>query len=109
MQKDIIYGTGAVSGNAEECSLGFKPLKRVAERIRVQATINHAPASDVDTLETEDFGGVAEESTTEFDNGLCDCAKVPDSGLLKTGHQFSESIVEVLFLVPSEIVRGAKV
>lgn len=77
--------------------------------MKVQATISCVHASDVDTFKTEDFGIVPEESTTKFDDGLGDGTEVPDFGLLESCYQLSKSIVEVLFLIPDEIVRGAEV
>lgn len=81
----------------------------VAERRKIQATISNVHVSNVDAFKTEDFGGVAEELTTEFDDSLSNRAEVPDFGLLESCHQLSKSIVEVLFLVPGKIFRGAEV
>lgn len=84
-------------------------LGQLLDVVTVHATIRYFHASDADTFKTENFGGIAEKSTTEIDNGLSDRAEISDFGLLESCHQLSKSIVEVFFLIPDQIVRGAEV
>lgn len=84
-------------------------LGQLLNVVTVQATISYVHASDADTFKTEDFGGIAEKSTTKFDDGLSDRTEISDFGLLESCHQLSKSIVEILFSIPNQIVRGAEV
>lgn len=63
----------------------------------------------MNTFKAKDFGGVAEKLTTEFDDSLSNRAEIPDFGLLETCNQLSKAIVEILLLLPVEIVRRTEV
>lgn len=64
--------------------------------------------SDCNAFEVKDFGGIAEETATEFDNALGDSLEVSNLGLLEGRNQLPQSIVKVLLLIPHQVFRAAE-